>query len=363
MFHDVRMPHLPSAADLRRRRLVAQRLHRPAVASVGALVRDLLAVQAQDQHAAALALRARMPASTSTLTDVERARRRGELVVTWLMRGTLHLVAAEDLGWLHALTTERGAIGGDRRLRQLGVADVADDAVAVIADAVAPGVPMTRRDLVDRLAGAGIRVDGQAPVHLIGLAARRRVCVLGVDADGGPAYVPWPAGTRAPVDRAVGLAELARRYLAAHGPATEDDLATWSGLPLRDVRAGLASTAGDLEELGGGLLDVARVDDMEPVGPRLLPAFDPYLLGWRDRTFAVGTHGADVAPGGGVIRATAIVHGEAVGTWRTQRRGDTLRVALDTFHPLRAADTAALWADARDVARFEGRRLVSPDGP
>ncbi|HEX6443515.1 MAG TPA: winged helix DNA-binding domain-containing protein [Streptosporangiales bacterium] len=355
------MPRPPSAPDLRRRRLVAQRLHRPSAATVGALVRDLLAVQAQDQHAAALALRARAPALT--LTDVVDARRHGTVVITWLMRGTLHLVAVEDLGPLHTLTAERGAIGGERRLRQLGVADAADDAVAVIEDAVAGGVPVSRPDIVRRLAKAGIPADGQAPVHLIALAARRRVCVLGVDAAGGPAYVPWPAQARAPVDRAGALAELARRYLRAHGPATEDDLATWSGLPLRDVRAGLASIADGVTELGGGLLDVARPDTPEPVGPRLLPAFDPYLLGWRDRTFAVGAHGADVAPGGGVIRATVTVDGVAVATWRTQRSGDTLRVALDLFHPLRAADTAALWADAQDVARFERRRLVSPAGP
>lgn len=353
------MPRTPSVADLRRHRLVAQRLHRPATGPVASLVRDLLAVQAQDQHAAALALRARAPGVT--LADVQDARRRGEVVVTWLMRGTLHLVAAEDLGWLHALTAERGAIGGARRLRQLGVADAADDAVAVIGDAVSDGGPVSRPALVRRLADAGIRTDGQAPVHLIGLAARRGVCVLGVDAAGGPAYVPWPARARRQVAPATALGELARRYLDAHGPATEDDLAAWSGLPLRDVRVGLASVA-DVVELGDGLLDVARAADPVPVSPRLLPAFDPYLLGWRDRTFAVGAHAKDVLPGGGVIRATAIVDGVAVGTWRTERRGDTLRVALDPFHPLRAADTAALWADAEDVARFEERRLVSPGG-
>ncbi|MBO0892178.1 MAG: AlkZ family DNA glycosylase, partial [Acidothermales bacterium] len=319
------MPRTPSVAGLRRRRAAAQRLHRPVATTVGALVHDLLAVQAQDQHAATLALRARAPAAA--LSDVEAARRRGEVVVTWLMRGTLHLVAAGDLGWLHALTAERASVGGQRRLRQLGVADAADDAVAVIEEALAGGGPVSRQALVRRLADAGVPTEGQAPIHLIGLAARRRVCVLGPAADGGPAYVPWPADAETHVDRGRALAELARRYLAAHGPATEDDLAGWSGLPLRDVRAGLASVAGDVVELGDGLLDVVRTGDPPPVAPRLLPAFDPYLLGWRDRTFAVGAHAKDVAPGGGVVRATAIVGGEAVATWRTERRGDTLRVA------------------------------------
>jgi hypothetical protein len=107
------------------------------------------------------------------------------------------------------------------------------------------------------------------------------------------------------VDRQRALAELARRYLEAHAPADDRDLAAWSGLPLRDARAGLRAAG----EHAPPVLD-------EPIGPRLLPAFDPYLLGWRDRGFAVPHPLARrVHPGGGMVRATAIVDGVAVGDW------------------------------------------------
>jgi len=125
-----------------------------------------------------------------------------------------------------------------------------------------------------------------------------------------------PAPPAAPVDRDAALAELARRYLAGHAPATDRDLAAWSGLPLRDARAGLGRIGSELRR-DGELLGLRRARRRrDPVPPRLLPAFDPYLLGWRDRAFAVPPALAKaVHPGGGIVRATAIVDGLAVGCW------------------------------------------------
>lgn len=346
--------------ELRRRRAVAQRLHRPPAGSVAELVGELLAVQAQDFRAAPLALRAR--AAGWTLADVDAAKERGEVVTSWLMRGTLHLVAAADLPWLHALTAGGQHAAGERRLRQLGVADVADRAVDLLAETLAGGAPRTRSELTEWLAGAGIRTEGQAGIHLIALAARRGVLVVGPVRDGEPTYVSrrdW-LGDEPDVDRQEAVAELARRYLRAHGPATAADLAGWSGVPLRDVRAGLAAAGDELVELSGGLLTSARQLDDAPPAPtpsRLLPAFDPYLLGWRDRAFAIRSPDeSSVAPGGGVVRASAVSDGRVVATWRTSRTGETLRVSVEPFRPLPPDVDAALAADAAEVAHFEGRQ-------
>ena len=86
---------------------------------------------------------------------------------------------------------------------------------------------------------------------------------------------------------------------------------------------------------------------------RLLGAFDPYLLGWRDRSFAVpAEHARRVHPGGGILRATAVAYGRTVGTWA--RRGGS--VAVEPFEPLSASVSAALDHDACDLARFERER-------
>src|SRR4051794_13558537 len=157
--------------------------------------------------------------------------------------------------------------------------------------------------------------------------------------------------------RAAALAELARRWLAAHGPATDADLAAWAGLPLRDARAGLAAIAGELRDDGGGLVDLADRDEPpRDRGPaRLQPAFDPYLLGWRDRGFAVARdHAGDVHPGGGILRAVATDGGRIVGTWTARRRSGRLAVTVSPFAPLPERAVRGFEQDAADVARFEG---------
>jgi Winged helix DNA-binding domain len=346
--------------SLRSRRATAQLLHRPGRAKPLALVRHLLAVQAQDLWAARLALRAR--AAGLRFDDVDTALEARELVVSWLGRGTLHLVAAEDYPWLLALTAPGRLAHNRRRLGQEGVSPgEADRAVAVIEAALAEEGPLTRAALAERIAAHGIRAEGQATPHLLMLAALRGVAVLGPTRGQGQAFVltrGW-LGAASPAEltaagRDTALAELARRYLAGHGPASAADLATWAGLPLRDARPGLAAIASELADQGAardaGLFDLAdRPAPREAIPARLLPAFDPYLLGWKDRAFAVAQrHAKRVHPGGGMLRATATVDGLAVGTW-TLPGGE---VKLDLFTRVSRGDAAALEAEAAEVAAF-----------
>jgi hypothetical protein len=355
------------AAALRARRAAAQLLHRPAGAGAADVVRTLLAVQAQDARAARLALRARTTGLTAAAVDAAQTDERS-LVVAWLGRGTLHLVAPEDYPWLLGLTAPAQAAGGERRLRQEGVSpDDAERAVAIVERALAADGPLTRAQLAERIGAAGIRTAGQATPHLLGLAARRGVALLGPVRDGERAFVlarDWlgaaPELPLADDRRDAALAELARRYLRGHGPAGDADLAAWAGLPLRDARAGLRAIGAELAEAGsrsGGLVDLAGRAEPEPeaLAPRLLPAFDPYLLGWKDRGFAVpATHARRVHPGGGILRAVATSAGVAVGTWTARRRGDALAVGVEPFGRLTRRVAAALDAEATDVARFEG---------
>jgi Winged helix DNA-binding domain len=338
----------PAGADERRRGAAKQ----PAgadearrTAGPRAAVAHLLAVQAQDLRAARLALRARGTASAAG--DVDAALGDGSLLVAWLMRGTLHLVAREDFRWLHALTAGQIVASSPRRLGQLGVSEgVAERAVRLIERTLADDGPQTRARLAERLGAAGLPTEGQITPHLLALTAARGTIALGGD----QAFV-WLGPPGNPPDRIAALAELARRYLRGHGPATAADLATWSALGLRDVRGGLAAIASELEP-HGDLFDLAGRPPAPVPPPRLLPAFDPYLLGWRDRSFAVDAeYSRRVHPGGGIVRATAIARGRAVATW-TLRAG---RVRLDPFAPLPQRVEAALRREAEHVERFVAR--------
>jgi hypothetical protein len=322
-------------SELRARRSAAQLLDaRPR--SAPEVVGRLLAVQAQELRSAHLAVRARSSGLTAAGIDRELTEKRS-LVVGWLLRGTLHMVCREDYAWLHALTAPRQMTGSLRRLGEEGVSPAdAERAVGIVEAAIAEEGPLTRAELAERLAAAGIGVEGQVTRHLLRLAALEGVTVLGPVRGGRHAYVlarEWLGEQPPAVDRDAALVTLAARYLAGHAPATADDLAAWAGLPLRDARTALADIEPDLPPGAGP-------------PPRLLPSFDPYLMGWKDRSFAVPPeHARRVHPGGGVLRATATVDGLAVGTWSL--RGG--RVELDLFTPEHAA---VLEDETADVERF-----------
>lgn len=223
-----------------------------------AVAERLLAVQGQDPRGARLAVRARTEGVTAA--DVDRAFSEDRsLLITWLNRGTLHLVRSEDYPWLHALTAPTHTASCKRRLQQEGIPeDDAERAMETIERTLAEEGPLSGKDLRARLAAAGVRTEGQAFIHLMFLAAARGILVRGPMLGKQHAYVlvrDW-LGEQQPVAREKALAELARRYLVGHGPADDRDLARWAGLPLRDARAGLAVIASELEQREDGLVDL-----------------------------------------------------------------------------------------------------------
>ena len=327
-------------------------------------VRRVGALQAQDARALRLAIRARTtgvdaPAVQRALAEP------GRLVVTWLMRGTLHAVPAGDVRWLLALLRPARSSGRTRRLA-LGLDDhLLDTALPIAVELLAAG-PLTRSELADRLRAAGVPLGpGQAPAHLLSVAAREGLVCRGPDRDGEPTYVrlsDWLAGAEPvePVERDDALARLARRYLTGHGPAGAADLAAWSGLPLRDARTGLGAlaAAGEVENVRIGGAPAYRLPgepSPEDRTVRLVPAFDEYLLGYRGRALALdAAHAHRIQAGGGIVHPAVLLGGRIIGTWR-QRRGDGgLIVAVEPFRRLPRGTRAALAAEAADIGRFLG---------
>jgi hypothetical protein len=331
-------------------RLTAQGLAGPPLASPDDVAGRLLAVQGQDPRGARLAIRART--SGLTAADVDRALSEDRsLLITWLNRGTLHLIRSEDYPLLQALTTPPLLTSSSRRLRQEGVSEAAAElGMETIERSLADEGPLTRAQLRERLDSAGVRTQGQALVHLLFLTTLRGIAVRGPMAGTEHAYVlvrDW-LGPQRPVDRDTALAELARRYLVGHGPAADRDLARWAGLPLRDARAGLAAIGSELDEREDGLVDLANRPPAEPLPPpRLLGAFDPLLLGWTSREEVVGPHKMLVT-NNGIFRPFALVGGRAVATWRLAGG----KVTIEHLGRVTRRDAAALEADAGAVLGF-----------
>ena len=337
------------SADVVATRFQAQFLGEQRGADAIEVCERLLAVQAQDLRCARLAIRART--SCLTATDVDRRLNDGTLVIGWLNRGTLHLVRREDYWWLHALTTPPLFANNARRLAQTGVtAADAERGVALIEHALDGEGPLSRDQLRIRLEAARVPTAGQALVHLLMLACLRGIAVRGPLVDRQHAYVltdQWLDPPRS-VDREAALAELARRYLIGHAPATDRDLAKWAGLPLRDARVGLTAIQPALVERGDGLLELA--DTANDGAPRtcLLDRWDPLLVGWQSREQLLVYYPRLDSPEAH-YRPFAYLSGRAVALWRL--RAGTVELE-EPFVALAQRQRRALDADAADLVRF-----------
>ncbi len=348
-----------TAAATRKARAAAQGLGGSAT-TVADAVRRVVGLQAQDVRANRLAVRART--SGLTAADVDEACRRKDVVRTWAMRGTLHMLAAEDFGWVNGLLGPHFAARGAPRRRQLGLDDRVLERATEAFDQVATE-PLTRAELVERLAGHGVVLDprSQAPAHLLGYAANTGQLCRGPDtARDEPTYVlvrEW-LGPQPPVDADEALCRLARRYLRGHGPATPDDLAMWAGLPVTSARKAFDAIGGEVEHVeAAGVPSAAPAGEDPPGAPvRLLGHFDAYLLGYRGRDLAVPKdHRSAVQAGGGFVMPVVLVEGQAVGTWRSRSAKGMITVDPVAFGGRKIPD---LRNEVADIGRFLGRQAV-----
>lgn len=328
------------------------------------IVRRLFALQSQEWSSAQLAIHAR--GRNLTQADVIQAREvKRAFVLTWSLRGTLHLVAAEDLRLQLDLCGPPAIRGSRSRYMQLGLTeDVRERALEAMQEILTRDTALTRAQLADALAERGIPVAGQAIHHLARFAALRGLICLGAEVDGDLTYVLLDDWLRAsavapPVDDP--LREFARRYLAAYGPGTMADFKRWSGLTAAQVKKAWAAIGAECHSLsipdGEALLLERHSAPLEtpPDEPtlRLLPRYDNYLLGYESRRFMVADAYAKRAhPGGGLIRACLLVDGEAKANWKLQKRRSSLRVVVEPFEALDPAILPPLEAEVESLGRF-----------
>lgn len=352
-----------------RLRLVSQGLLGPGLGTAQDAVRWMMSMQAQDLQSALWAVGQRVPGAR--LEDVRAALDRGEIVRSWPMRGTLHLIAPEDLRWVLGITSGRMVRGMAGRHRELGIAaeDIQTARKAAV-HLVCGGGAATRDELFRAFEEAGQSTAGQRGIHLLGVLCQRAWLVQGPLAGNQQrvvAFDEWISSSRT-LDRAEGIAELLLRYMRSHGPATERDFAWWSGIPLTEVRPALAAVRDRLVELvfedTGYWLSpetAALLEDGVP-GQRsvlALPGFDEFLLGYTDRSLVLPSrHAEKIVPGGnGMFRKTIVAGGEVVGTWGKSGNGPSTGVVpepFDAVNGLRPAARKSFGVQAAKYRRFLG---------
>jgi winged helix DNA-binding protein len=316
-------------------RLVGERCTTPAEA-----IRVLGAAQGQDLPGvlASIAMRT----ASGDVEEVRRAFDDGEIVRSWPMRGTLHVVAAGDLAWMLPLGTPRPLAAAAQRRGGLGLADESVEGAGEVArEALAGGGRATRAELGARWKDAGLVREAGHVAHTITVLAMRGVLAYG------PFATPkeqalvlldeWVPAPRA-LERDEALATWARVYFTGHGPARPQDFARWTGLPAADVRTAIEGAREHLVADDDGLLldpatpeRLAAADD--PGAELLLPGFDEFVLGYGERADILDPVHADrIVPGGnGMFRPTVVRDGRVVGTWKWVGSGRNRRVERELF--------------------------------
>jgi len=341
-------------SDVVSARLNNQKLSSSRFDNAADVVRWFGAVQAQDYNAAKWALALRMRKATNNL--IEEAFDLGEILRTHVMRPTWHFVAPEDIRWLLQLTAPRVNMRSGPNYRKFELdAAVFKRSHSVLTKALQGGKHLTRSALKSALNRAGI--DANDTVRLAHILLRAELdAVVCSGPRIGKQFTYALLEERVPaariLERDEALAEIARRYLRSHGPATLQDFVWWSGLTVEDATRGISQVERELEK--------EVMDERIYRGPRfsgtkseyaahLLPVFDEYFVAYKDRQMAFD--GEPSLSTFELLGPTFIINGTVGGTWKRIAGNDSLTIELNPSRALLKSEKVAV-ADA--VERYAG---------
>lgn len=293
-----------------------------------AVVHHLGCLQGQDLPGALLSVALRT--AGRSLDAVRTALNTGEIVRSWPMRGTLHLVAAEDIGWMCALTAPRMLLQTAKRRQELGLDETMMTAASdLVREAIRARGPLSRAEVLELWTEPGfVEVPGRG-YHLLALLSYTGLLVQGPLRGKNQLFClmdEWVTQPRQLTgEEAIG--EWVRRYFISHGPATLADFVRWTGLKVGEAKRGLALVADSLVSVDWGgsqywfdqaLPDAVAEQRKAAAELMLLPGFDELILGYKDRSPTLAPeHEQLVVPGrNGVFRPTIVDRGTVRGVWR-----------------------------------------------
>lgn len=346
-------------AALLRARAAFQRLAGPPMSSPEDVVAHFGCMQSQDFAMAKWAIARRSTGVTNASLDD--AFNGGRFLRTHILRPTWHFVVPEDLGWIMAVTAPRvhRLMAGHNRTIDLGDGELGKASDVIVA-ALNGGSALTRSELAEHLADAGINATGPRLAHLIIHSELLALICNGPLAGRHHTYVRAPVtATEAmtlPEDEA--LARLARTYVRGHGPAEPADLRWWSSLTLTESRrafvlAGLEPTMIDGRQFW---YDGAAVADSQVPRAALMPPFDE-CISYVGKPIDPGRFPGklpDLARGSGLL----FVDGLISGTWSRTIKAQYVHVDVRIHGPVPRVIAKAIEADAGRYAAFMGSELV-----
>lgn len=329
------------------------------------LVNWMGAMQAQDFTQAKWAIGVRLPHLTEA--QIESAFNSGEIIRTHLMRPTWHFVSPDDIYWMLELTAKQIKSSMKSRNRELELTeDILKKSQEAMVKSLEGNRALTRDELSIQLNQAGIKTNDQRLPHILMEAEIDQIiCSGGIQ---GKKQTYTLLAERVPLKKTFSkdeaLALLAQKYFTSHGPATLADFVWWSGLPLTEARKALEMNKASLisETIGDDTYwfsNSINIPTSPPESVYLLPAFDEYLISYKNRSAAItADHHAKAISNNGVFWPVIVVNGQISGLWKRTIKKDTALIDVDHFRPHSKKEMHLIEKAAESFGHFSGKKSV-----
>ncbi len=296
------------------------------------------AIQAQDYNMAKWALGIRLQNSTEIVINNEIDS--GSIIRTHLLRPTWHIVSSNDIYWIQELTAPQIKSSLKYRDKQLGLTDtIFRKCNKIFEKTLRDRNHKTREELIQELINAKIEVDNNRASHIFLRAEIDGIICGGKQKGGKPTYAilaEWvPIKNRTYRDEA--LKELALRYFTSRGPATVQDFSWWSGLSSSNSKLALELNKSNLisetiENKTFWFVDSSNMP--KPINKEiyLLPAFDEFLISYRDRSASLlSIDNKKTISDNGIFYPTILMGGQIIGTWKRNVKDNHIILTINLF--------------------------------
>jgi hypothetical protein len=295
------------------------------------------AIQAQDFLMSEWAIGLRM--ENPTLSIIEDAINNGDIFRIHALRPTWHYVSRDDIYWMISLTASKvlGSLKSRHEVLELSPS-VRKKTLKIIEKELSGNKTLTRDELAEHFQKNGIKTDNNRLSHILFCAELENIICSSKIIKGRPAYalLAERVPEKKEITRDEALVLLARKYFTGHAPATISDFAWWSNLSLKDIKSAMEFIKSEFisETIGGSVYYIpwnfSWKENESSV--HLLPAFDEFLISYRDRSSALELiHTRHIVTTNGIFFPILVIDGQVSGLWQRSIQKNKLIVTIKPF--------------------------------
>ena len=344
-------------------RLTAQQIASAKFTAPKEIVSWMGAMQAQDYNMAKWAIGVRLPGATDSI--IESAFSKGEILRTHVLRPTWHFVSADDIYWMLELTAPHMNRAMKSRQKALGLDEkIFAKSNSTIERSLASGKHFTRAELIAEIEKAGIVPNSLQSLHLMEHAELNGIICSGIKRDKEHTYALLEKRVKRtkPITREEALAKLAERYFTSHCPATLEDFTWWSGLNATDARHALEMIkknfiAETIKSKTYWFTDSFSIPLKNKSSLYLLPAFDEFMISYKDRTAMLQMeHHSRAFSSNGIFWPTIVMNGKVIGLWKRTIQKDKVITEAEFFKKASGAAVDLFKKESKKYGKFLDRK-------